>query len=30
MSKLCITGDCHGDFQRFTTKNIPLLNAYPE
>ena len=23
MSKLYITGDCHGEFQRFTTKNFP-------
>ena len=23
MSKLYVTGDCHGEFQRFTTKNFP-------
>ena len=25
MNKLYITGDCHGDFQRFTTRNFPPL-----
>ncbi len=25
MNNLYITGDCHGDFQRFTTRNFPQL-----
>ena len=25
MTKLYITGDCHGDFNRFTTKRFPQL-----
>ena len=25
MSKLYITGDCHGDFNRFATKKFPQL-----
>ena len=25
MSKLFITGDCHGDFNRFATRNFPQL-----
>ena len=27
MNKLYITGDCHGDFQRFTTRNFPQLKG---
>ena len=27
MNKLHITGDCHGDFQRFTTRNFPQLKG---
>ena len=27
MSKLFITGDCHGDFNRFATKNFPQLKG---
>ena len=27
MNELYITGDCHGDFQRFTTRNFPQLKG---
>ena len=27
MSVIYITGDCHGGFQRFTTKNFPLIQS---
>ena len=27
MNNLSITGDCHGDFQRFTTRNFPQLQG---